>query len=140
MYGLGAAASFGTGHFVRKLAVIEVPSPFWGMAIGTTAAWLAMVVQAAARGELAELCHTSFDYRHPPWFFVLAGILNTAGQMFSYLSIYYAAVSIAMVLASSEPLATLAISRLLLGVEEPLNWRVGIGAAVTFAGIVLILL
>lgn len=140
LYGLGAAASFGIGHFMRKLAVIEVPSPFWGMVIGTTAAWLAMVLQAAVKGELMELWHSSFNCQQPPWFFLLAGILSAAGQMFSYLSIYYTAVSIAVVFASTEPLATLAIGRLLLGTEEAFNWRLAAGAAVTFVGIALILI
>lgn len=45
-----------------------------------------------------------------------------------------------MVLASSEPLATLMISRLLLEGEEPLNWRVLACSSAVCLGIILVIL
>lgn len=140
IFGLGSSATFGTGHFVRKLAVMEVPSPYWGVAIGTTAGWLAMVLHATVRRDIKVLCRDNFNFHAPPWFFIVSGFFMAAGQLFVYLSIYMTAVSIAMVLASSEPLATLVISRLFLGREEPLNWRVVLSAIAVFLGIVFVLL
>ncbi len=139
LYGLAAALSFGAGHFMRKLALKEVPSPFWGLAVGTTAAWLALVLHAASRGDLRELWKDNFNVHAPPWFFILGGIFTTAGQMFLFLGIYLTAVSTAMVLASTEPLGSLLISRLLLGKEEPLNWRVVFCCCSVFLGIILMI-
>jgi drug/metabolite transporter (DMT)-like permease len=137
---LGSVLSFGTGHFLRKLALKEVPSPYWGLAVGTTAAWLALVAHTALRGRLRETCKNNFNFPHLPWFYVLAGILASSGQLFIYLAIYWTEVSIAMVLASSEPLVTLLISRLLLGKEEPMNRRVVFCSITVFLGIIFMII
>jgi len=140
LYALGSVLSFGTGHFLRKLALKEVPSPYWGLAVGTTAAWLALVAHTALRGRLKETCRNNFNFPHLPWFYVIAGVLASSGQLFFYLAIYWTEVSIAMVLASSEPLATLLISRLLLGKEEPMNRRVVFCSATVFLGVIFMII
>lgn len=140
LYALGSALSFGTGHFLRKLALQEVPSPYWGLAVGTTAAWLALVAHTALRGRLKEAFKNNFNFHHLPWFYVIAGVLATSGQLFLYLAIYFTEVSTAMVLASSEPLVTLLISRLLLGREEPMNRRVVFCSITVFLGIIFMLI
>jgi drug/metabolite transporter (DMT)-like permease len=140
LFALSSAMSFGTGHFVRKVAVLEVPSPFWGMAIGTTAAWLAMAVQAVVRGDFRELCRDNFNVRAPLWYFIYSGILNTVGQMSIYLAVFYAPVSTVQVLATSEVLSTLLISRLFLGTEEPLGWRVILCSVVICMGVVFMII
>jgi drug/metabolite transporter (DMT)-like permease len=140
LYALGSILSFGTGHFLRKLALREVPSPYWGLAVGTTAAWLALVAHTALRGRLKETWRNNFDFSHLPWFYVLAGILASSGQLFIYLAIYWTEVSVAMVLASSEPLVTLLISRLLLGKEEPMNRRVVFSSVIVFLGIIFMVI
>jgi drug/metabolite transporter (DMT)-like permease len=139
LYALGAALSFGIGHFLRKLGLMEVPSPFWGMAIGTIIAWSAVVVHATTKGEIKKLCHNNFNFHNPPWFFILAGLLFTLGQMLSFMAIYFTAVSIVVILASSEPLITLIISRLILRGEEPLNWRVIISSGGVFFGVIFMI-
>ena len=139
LYALGSAVSFGTGHFVRKVAVLEVPSPFWGMAIGTTTAWVAMSVHSMARGDFRELCRDNFNVHAPPWYFIYSGILNTVGQMFIYLAVFFSPVSTVQVLATSEVLSTLLISRLFLGTEEPLGWRVILCSVVICLGVVLMI-
>jgi drug/metabolite transporter (DMT)-like permease len=136
---LGSAISFGTGHFVRKVAVLEVPSPFWGMAIGTTTAWAAMTLHSIVRGDLRELCRDNFNVHAPPWYFIYSGILNSVGQMFIYLAVFFAAVSTVQVLATSEVLSTLLISRLFLGREEPLGGRVIVCSVVICLGVVLMI-
>jgi drug/metabolite transporter (DMT)-like permease len=140
LFGIFSAISFGTGHFLRKLAMIEVPSPYWGVAIGSVAGFLAIVLQAALKGELTHIWRYNLNLKSPPWSFISAGILTTVGQLFCYLAIYYTSVSIAMVLISSEPLGTVIISRLFLGAEEALNWRVYLSALTVFGGIALIFL
>jgi len=140
LFALGSAMSFGTGHFVRKVAVLEVPSPFWGMAIGTTTAWLAMAVHAMIRGDFRELCRDNFNVHAPPWYFIFSGVLNTVGQMFIYLAVFFTAVSTVQVLATSEVMSTLMISRLFLGNEEPLGWRVILCSVVICVGVVLMII
>lgn len=139
LFALSAAFSFGAGNFIRKLAILEVPSPFWGMAIGTTTAWVAMVVQAVIKGELRTLCRNNFNAQTPPRLFILTGGLNTVGQMFIYISILYTAVSTAQVLAASEVLGTFVLSRLFLGGEEPLGWKVIVCGVVICLGVVLMI-
>ncbi len=140
LYALGAALSFGIGHFLRKLGLMEVPSPFWGLAIGTIIAWIALVGHATTRGEIKKLCHDNFNPHHPPWFFIFAGLLFTFGQMLSYISIYFTAVSVVVILASSEPLITLIMSRLILRGEEPLNWRVFTCSGAVCLGVILMII
>ena len=139
LYALGSAVSFGTGHFVRKVAVLEVPSPFWGMAIGTTTAWVAMTLHSMVRGDFRELFRDNFNVHAPPWYFIYSGILNTVGQMFIYLAVFFAPVSTVQVLATSEVLSTLLISRLFLGREEPLGGRVILCSVVICLGVVLMI-
>jgi len=140
LLGIGAAASFGTGHFTRKLAMTIVPSPYWGAAIGSIAGWVAMTAQAVINGNLKPLIRYNFNFHSPPGFFLLAGVLTTFGQIFCFLAIFYTSVSVAMILISIEPLGTLIISKLLLGGEESLNWVVGLSAFVVVVGITLILI
>jgi len=140
LFALGSALSFGTGHFFRKWAVMEVPSPYWGMVIGTTAAWVAMVIQAIIKGDLSALCRNNFNGQAPPWLFILTGGLNTIGQMFIYISVFFTAVSTAQVLAASEVLGTFVLSRLFLGSEEPLGWRVIVCGVVICLGVVLMII
>jgi drug/metabolite transporter (DMT)-like permease len=140
LYGVLAAMSFGVGHYLRKIALQEVPSPLWGLMVGTTSAWLALVIQARLRGTLGEMCKNNFNFHAPPWFFILGGILTTAGQTLVFFSIHYTAVSTAMVLGSSDPLATLFISRVFLGREEPLNGRVIACSSAICCGIILMIL
>ena len=140
LYALAAALSFGTGHFLRKLALKEVPSPYWGLALGTAAAWLTLTWHAASRGKLKALWRNNFNLREPPWFFIAGGFLTTTGVLFVYLAIFFTEVSTAMVIESSEPLATLFISRLFLGREEPLNWRVMACSTSVCCGLALMIL
>ena len=86
------------------------------------------------------MCRYNLNIKAPPWFFISAGILTTVGQLACYLAIFYTSVSIAMVLISSEPLGTVLISRLFLGAEEALNWRVYLSALIVFGGIAIIFL
>ena len=140
LFGIFASISFGAGHFLRKLAMIEVPSPYWGVAIGSLVGFLAIVVQAYIKGEFSQVCRYNLNIKAPPWFFISAGILTTVGQLLCYLAIFYTSVSMAMVLISSEPLGTVMISRLILGTEESLNWRVYLSALIVFGGIAVIIL
>lgn len=134
-----AALSFGIGHLVRKLGVLEVPSPFWGVAIGSTVACLAMLLQASLQGSVRELLRNNFTLVLVPRSYLLAGVFTATGQLSSYLGIYLASVSLATVLASTEPLHTLALSRFILGNEEPLTWRLVAGAVLMVTGIILLL-
>ena len=120
--------------------MLEVPSPYWGVAIGSVVGFLAIVLQTSLKGELTRTCQYNLNMKAPPWSFISAGILTTVGQLFCYLAIFYTSVSIAMVLISSEPLGTVIISRLFLGAEEALNWRVYLSALIVFGGIALIFL
>ena len=140
LYGVLAATSFGVGHYLRKIALQEVPSPLWGLMVGTTSAWLALVIQTRLRGTLGETWKYNFNLHAPPWFFILGGILTTAGQTLVFFSIHYTAVSTAMVLGASDPLATLFISRVFLGREEPLNWRVILCSCTVCLGIILMII
>ncbi|OGP95530.1 MAG: hypothetical protein A2157_09705 [Deltaproteobacteria bacterium RBG_16_47_11] len=137
LYALGSALSFGFGHFLRKLSLMEVPSPIWGLGIGTIVAWSAIMIQTMRRRELKKSIHNNFNFHHPPWLFILAGLLFTLGQMLNFISIYFTAVSVVVILASSEPLITLIISRLFLKGEESLNRRVIISSGVVCSGVIL---
>ena len=140
LFGIFASISFGTGHFLRKMAMLEVPSPYWGVAIGSVVGLLAVVAQSCVKGEFLSICRYNLNVKAPPWHFISAGILTTVGQLACYLAIFYTSVSIAMVLISSEPLGTVIISRLFLGTEESLNWRVYSSALIVFGGIAVIFL
>ncbi len=138
--GLVAAFSFGMGHYCRKIALLEVPSPYWGLAIGSTAGWLAMVLQAAAKKDLKILFRNNFDLHEPPWFFLFVGLFTSAGITLIYVSLYLSPVSLTAVLASTEPIAALVIGRIFFGNEEHLNRTVVTCIAVVCAGVALMIL
>ena len=71
------------------------------------------------RGDFRELCRDNFNIHGPPWYFIFSGVLNTVGQMFIYLAVFFTAVSTVQVLATSEVLSTLMISRLFWEPKNP---------------------
>lgn len=140
LFAIASAAAFGSGHFVRKVALFSVPSPWWGMLIGSVVGWLCVLLLGVLRGEIGPYFRRNLNLHHVPYFFVLAGLLNGFGQMFSFLSIYFLAVSLASVAFAVEPLVTAVISRLALGQEEPMGWQMVFACLVTVAGLVLALI
>lgn len=137
---VASASAYGSGHFMRKLALNVVPSPWWGMVIGSTVGWLCVLVLAWWQGNLKACFRSNLSLTSLPRFFVLAGCLNGLGQMFSFLAISFIAVSLASVIFAIEPLITAVFSRLVMGREELLGWRMLCGCFVTISGLLFVIL
>ena len=137
LLGILAAASFGTGHAVRKLGVETLPSPQLGATIGSCIALTAIVLPQLLAGKLIpflgqNLSKIKRDY-------VIAGISTTFGQLFLFLAIARTDVSVASVLASTEPLMTLLIAPLLLRSERITRLLV-VGCLFVMVGVISITL
>lgn len=112
IFGLLAAASFGTGHTFRKMALSFIPSPYLGATIGSWVAVLSLLTTGTAQGKLPDLfCLQFYKGKRD---FVIAGIVTSFAQLFLFLAFTVSAVSTASVLAATEPMMTLILSPLLM--------------------------
>lgn len=55
LFAIASAAAFGSGHFVRKVALFSVPSPWWGMLIGSVVGWLCVLIWAGCAAKLIHI-------------------------------------------------------------------------------------
>jgi drug/metabolite transporter (DMT)-like permease len=119
---------------VVKLGLEQWPSPYSATLIGYTMSALVIlsVTTLLLGGPAAAL-----QQRGWPWF-VPVGLLNGLAVLAMYGALSRGPVAIVAPLVACYPLATLGFGRLLLGAAN-LTWRVGLGVAVTVAGVALLL-
>lgn len=148
-----SGASFGTGHFFRKLGLLEIPSEWVGVAVG---AWVALaagwLTSRPTRSHPAGSSRPSDPSypdgsrpRRPPWRLAglpreywVGGVCTTLAMLLQFASVRMMPVSTVSVVFASEPLWSMAAARLLLE-DEVLTWRVVFSAALVVTGIAVVI-
>jgi drug/metabolite transporter (DMT)-like permease len=125
-------AGLGFGGFFIALDQIGESAVFWPLVAGRIAACTALVVLALAT-------HQSVQLRQSPLhLFVLAGVLDVAGNLFFLLAVQSGRLDVTAVLGSLYPAVTAILAR--LAIKEHLTRQQIIGVGAALGAIVLITL
>ena len=148
-----SGASFGTGHFFRKLGLLEIPSEWVGVAVGAwvalAAGWLTSRPPRSHPSGSPRPSDPSYAdgsrLRRPlqglaslPWEYWAGGVCTTLAMLLQFASVRMMPVSTVSVVFASEPLWSMAAARLLLE-DEVLTWRVVFSAVLVVAGIAVVI-
>jgi len=128
---------FGSGHFLRKLGLLRLPSEPVGVTIGTLVALLgALSVRTIAqrRGRVPR-----FSLAGLPWEFWVSGALLSLAVFVQFAALRLAPVSRVSVIMASESLLTIAGAALFVR-DERLTLRAVGSAVLVFGGVALVVL
>jgi drug/metabolite transporter (DMT)-like permease len=130
--GMAVMAGLGFGGFFVALDQIGESAVFWPLVAGRIAACTALVVLALVR-------HQSVQLRQSPLhLFVLAGVLDVAGNLFFLLAVQSSRLDVTAVLGSLYPAVTAILARFVIKEHLTRQQLIGVGAAL--GAIVLITL
>lgn len=133
-----SGASFGTGHFLRKLGLHYIPSEYVGTAVGAVVALTgALGVRSLRhpRPNREVLPHL----QRQPWEFWLGGVMTTLALWMQFSALRLAPVSTVAVVMATEPLITMAIAAGVLA-DERLTWRTLVSAGMVVGGVVAVII
>jgi drug/metabolite transporter (DMT)-like permease len=131
---ISAALIRGLVQPVVKLGLESWPSPFAAALTG----YLISTLVILSAGFLRE-GPTFVVYRGRAWkWFAAVGVCNGAAVLSMYAALARGPVAVVAPLVACYPLATLAFGRLLIG-SVGITWPIAVGAAITVAGVALLL-
>ncbi len=133
--GLLVLAAFirGLAQPVVKLGFAYWPDPFAASLLAYIMSAGVILSAGLAREGRAAVCNPPPGW---PWF-VPVGLLNGLSVLLIYAALARGTVAVVASLVACYPLATLLFSRLLLGAGG-LAWRIVLGAAITVAGVAVL--
>lgn len=131
-----AALCFGISYSLRKLGLIDVPSPLLGATITTTVALLFLLIFSYPNRKRMPLL---LD-RRSLFYFSLGGCFSGVAALLSYLALNLGTIVVVGPLTNIFPLFGIALSAIFLrDVETVTRWIVA-GALVTVLGVIFITL
>jgi drug/metabolite transporter (DMT)-like permease len=131
-----SSIAYGAGHTLRKVGLLEIPSPTFGNLVGSTVGLGGAVVAFSARRELGAVIRGNLFPIH--WWFVWASVAISLAQLAIFAGIFYTKVAIASTLYATEPAFTLLFSWLFLNREEKIGRMTVLAIGLTVLGVVLI--
>ena len=136
IYPLIGAMAFGASAILRKGGLDYVASPVMAAAVTAASAAVFSFVLLQFRGGREALKLTN---RSAAWLFT-AALFNTAATLSVFYALHHGKVVIVEPLVSSNPVLTLLFTSIFLRDLEALNLRVIVGALLTVAGTILVVL
>ena len=136
IYPLVGALAFGSSTTLRKLGLgfINIPLLAAAVTAGSAALFSLMLLQIQGGKEAFKLTRHSAAWLFP------AGVFNTAAMLSVFFALSHGKVVIVEPLVSSNPVTTLLLTAIFLRDVEMLTLRVIVGAALTVAGTILVVL
>ena len=126
--------SFATSDIVRKLGLIETPSPAFGALVGNVtivAVWVLVLVSSPRIRRVAR--------PGPGWqWFLVTGVFAGLGVLSVFGALGAGDVSVVGPIIMAQPLVVVVLSALFLRDLERLTWKIVAGAMLTVLGVVLI--
>jgi drug/metabolite transporter (DMT)-like permease len=133
---LVSSIAYGAGHTLRKVGLLEIPSPTLGNLLGSAVGLGGAIVAFGARGELGAVVRGNLFPIH--WWFVWAGVAISLAQLAIFAGIFYTKVAIASTLYATEPAFTLLFSWLFLNREEKIGRVTVLAIGLTILGVAMI--
>jgi len=134
LLGVASGMAFASGMLLRKAGLNHWSDPAMGSAIGAVTALLCYLPFGLASGDFKAALKGP---RSGIMAFVVAGTFSTAAQVFTFLSLRVTATATTHVIASLEPIFTMALSVWLLGRHERMTVRLAGSAVLVSLGVVL---
>jgi drug/metabolite transporter, DME family len=136
IYPLVGAVAFGASSTLRKagLGFVDIPLLAAAVTAGTAAVFSFALVQLQGGRQTLTLSRRSAAWLFP------AGVFNTAAMLSVFFALSHGKVVIVEPLVSSNPVTTLLLTSIFLRDVESLSLRVIVGAALTVAGTILVVL
>jgi len=136
IYPLVGAVAFGASSTLRKagLGFVDIPLLAAAVTAGTAAVFSFALVQLQGGRQTLTLSRRSAAWLFP------AGVFNTAAMLSVFFALRHGKVVIVEPLVSSNPVTTLLLTSIFLRDVESLSLRVIVGAALTVAGTILVVL
>jgi drug/metabolite transporter (DMT)-like permease len=138
LIGLGSSAAYAVGNVMRGAGVREWDDPIAGALIGAMAGIACHF--AFTRGRRDMLRGLRGAHRGGLALFALSGVLTIVAQVCTIAAMKLAPVSVVALITLCTPLVVFPMSYFFLGNDEGINARTLAGAALTLAGIAMILL
>ena len=136
LFGLTAAALFGSGYVVRKLGLTHYGSPVAGAFIGSLVSLTIIMARATLRGHLDRLL--TDNLRRIPWWFVVAGMASGGGLLAQFVALEHLAAWVVSLLQGTQVAWTLLWTHLFLRREERLSKSLLMSSALVLVGIVAV--
>jgi drug/metabolite transporter (DMT)-like permease len=133
---LVSSIAYGAGHTLRKVGLLEIPSPTLGNLLGSAVGLGGAIVAFGARGELGAVVRGNLFPIH--WWFVWAGVVISLAQLAIFAGIFYTKVAIASTLYATEPAFTLLFSWMFLNREEKIGRMTVLAIGLTIVGVAMI--
>ncbi|MFN0073751.1 MAG: DMT family transporter [Chloroflexota bacterium] len=131
-----SSIAYGAGHTLRKVGLLDIPSPTFGNLIGSTVGLAGAVATFGAQGQLGAVIRGNLFPIH--WWFVAASVVMSLAQLAIFAGIFHTKVAIASTLYSTEPAFTLLFSWLFLNREEKIGRMTVIAIGLTIVGVAMI--
>ena len=138
LIGLGSSAAYAVGNVMRGAGVREWNEPIAGALIGAVAGIACHF--AFTRGRRDMLRGLRGAHRGGLALFALSGVLTIVAQVCTIAAMKLAPVSVVALITLCTPLIVFPMSYFFLGNDEGINARTLAGAALTLAGIAMIVL
>ena len=136
--GLTSSAAYGVGNVMRGAGVREWNEPIAGALIGAVVGIMLHFVFGSKHAEVLRGLRTA--HRGGVLLFALSGVITISAQMVVISAMKYAPVSVVALITLCTPLLVFPASYFLLKNDEGINPRTVVGAALTLAGIAMIIL
>lgn len=134
-WGLFSALLFAATNVARKMGLGFISSAMAGSAVSTLGGLVAFSAYYLATGKMGEVVRinaAAFRY------FFLGGVFTCFGLFSYFVALEHVTVAVAMTIANTEPLFTMAFSKLLGDQDEALNRSMLYSVLIILAGVVII--
>ena len=132
----GAPLSFGLAFVFRKWGLERFDSSLVGAWVGSTSAFVGIMLLEAGRSRLGSRVKENF--RSPSWWFVGAGVTSTVALLSQFTAFRYLEAWVVGVLQATQALWTIGLSLIFLRQEERIDASLVGSVALVVSGVVLI--
>src|SRR5712692_433560 len=136
VYGPISALAYAFGYLGRRLGLMEIPDPFFGATLGAMVGASIFLIMALFDKRYREAVRSTFSQFH--WWFFLAGVAGSVGQIFYFTALNYSAISRVALISSMEVFVTIFLSIWIFKARENLTPQVIVAAFISIAGTALI--
>lgn len=137
LIGSGATIAYSVGNVLRGASVRQWNEPVAGAMLGAAAALALQLLIGSRRGTIDALRAAD---RRGVRLYAIGGVLTISAQMCMIASMRYIPVAIATVITLCTPLVVMPFSYLVMRNEERIGLRTLAGAALTMAGMAIVVL
>lgn len=136
--GMGSSLAYGVSNVLRASAIRDWNEPILGGLLGATSGLLMHLI--FARGKRAIVASLQEANRRGVWLYALIGACTISGQILTIGAMRFIPVALATLMPLCAPLLVIPLSRLIDTQPEPITGRLLLGAGLTLAGVMVVVM